>query len=296
MQLYVLDELAQLVPVGVAGELYLGGTGLARGYVGRAELTAERFVPNGYGAGERIYRTGDLVRWLPGGTIEYLGRNDDQVKIRGFRIELGEIETRLAEYPGVQEVAVVVRQEQESEKRLVAYYTAEEEIGIEQMRWHLGMRLPEYMVPAAYVRLPRMPLTPSGKLDRQALPSPDLSKQMQHQYVAPITSIERIICEIWQSVLQVERVGIHDNFFDLGGHSLAMVRVREQIRKKLDREFPLMAMFEHSTIASCAKYLVKNHSQNSTVPLFPEPDQHAAAQQQRVKRQREQRNRRLSLE
>ena len=232
-RIYILDEEGEPVPVGVAGELYIGGAGVARGYWNRPKLTAERFVADPYvGDGKaRMYRTGDLGRWLEDGNIEFMGLDDFQVKIRGYRIELGEIEARLAEHEGVKE-AVVVAREEEGDKRLVAYYTTEasEEAGAEQLRAHVSAKLPEYMVPAAYVRLEKLPLTPNGKLDRKALPKPEEDAYAMRRYEEPEGEVERAIAAVWQEVLKVERVGRHDDFFVLGGHSLMAMQVIARIR------------------------------------------------------------------
>jgi hypothetical protein len=278
-------------PVGVPGELYISGAGLARGYLDRPDLTAERFIANGFGAeGKRMYRTGDLGRWRADGTIEFLGRNDHQVKIRGFRVELGEIEAKLAGHPKVREAVVVARDENEVGKRLVAYYTGED-AGIESLRAHLSSTLPEYMTPAAFVFLAELPLNPNGKLDRKALPAPDLSKQFERQYEGPRTPVERILCAIWEQMLGVERVGIHHNFFELGGHSLTMMRVHHRAQQELAKIFSLMAMFEHSTIASLAKYLITN---NPELHSYEEANLRATEQRERRRRQREQRKLRLN--
>ncbi|HJX20719.1 MAG TPA: condensation domain-containing protein, partial [Steroidobacteraceae bacterium] len=217
----------------MSGEIHIGGAGVARGYLHRPELTSERFIASPFVAGERLYRTGDLGRYLADGTIEYLGRNDHQVKIRGFRIELGEIEARLSSYPGVGE-AVVVAREEAGEKRLVAYYTqAGDGAGVEVdgLRGHLCSVLPDYMVPAAYVRLDALPLTPNGKLDRQALPAPEGDAYARGGYEAPVGEIEQALASIWGEVLGHERVGRHDNFFELGGHSLLAVRLLDRMRQ-----------------------------------------------------------------
>jgi amino acid adenylation domain-containing protein len=290
-QIYILDEKTEPTPVGVGGELYISGVGLARGYLERPALTAERFIANRFGAaGERMYRTGDLGRWRADGTIEFLGRNDSQVKIRGFRIELGEIESRLASHPDVCEAVVIARDDNENGKRLVAYYTGEE-AGAESLRAHLSSALPEYMVPAAFVFLSELPLNPNGKVDRKALPTPDLSKQLERQYEGPRTPVERILCAIWERILGVERVGIRDNFFELGGHSFSMIRVHNNVQQELAKKFSLMVMFEHSTIASLAKYLTNN---NPELHSFEEANLRATEQRERRRRQREQRKLRLS--
>ena len=235
-RVYVLDEQGEPVPVGVNGELYIGGAGVARGYLKRPELTAERFVPDPYGeeAGARLYRTGDVGRWRADGNVEFVGRNDFQVKVRGFRIELGEIESRLAEQAGVREAVVVVREDTVGDKRLVAYYTArqpEDGVGAEQMRAHLAAKLPEYMVPEAYVRLEALPLTPNGKLDRRGLPAPEAEAYAVQGYEPPQGETEKLLAEIWAEVLHVERVGRHDNFFALGGHSLLAITLVERMRQ-----------------------------------------------------------------
>ncbi|MGQ3853498.1 amino acid adenylation domain-containing protein, partial [Pseudomonas capsici] len=232
-QFYLLDEHRQPVPLGVPGEIYIGGAGVARGYLNRDDLTAERFLDDPFNAGARMYRTGDLGRWLADGNIEYLGRNDDQVKIRGFRIELGEIEAKLARHESVKEAVVMAREDVPGDKRLVAYFTSTEQpADLETLKAHLQGQLPEYMVPAAYVHLDKLPLTPNGKLDRKALPAPDLQALISRGYEAPIGETETTLAQIWAEVLQVERVGRHDHFFELGGHSLLAVKLIEKMRQQ----------------------------------------------------------------
>ena len=259
-QLYVLDEEMEAVPVGVPGELYIGGAGLARGYLNRADLTGERFVPSPFGKsgrGERLYRTGDRARWKRDGNLEYLGRLDEQVKIRGFRIELGEIEAVLKEHGGVRQAVVVVREDEPGEKRLVAYVVAEEgeqeEVGGVELRRHLQERLPEYMVPAAYVVLDALPLTANGKLDRRGLPKPELKGSEGDGYVAPRTATEEILCGIWAEVLRVERVGVEDNFFEMGGHSLLATQVVSRVREVFEIELALQSLFEEPTVRGLAR-------------------------------------------
>ncbi|HYW06554.1 MAG TPA: AMP-binding protein, partial [Longimicrobium sp.] len=232
-RMYVLDDAGEPVPVGVAGELYIGGVQVSRGYLRRPELTAERFVADGFGAepGARLYRTGDLGRWRADGSIEYLGRTDFQVKVRGFRIELGEIEARLAEHAGVREAAVLARADAPGDARLVAYYVAAEAVEVDALRAHLLERLPEHMVPAAYVRLDALPLTANGKIDRRALPAPDTAAYAAREYEAPTGEAERVLAGLWQELLGVERVGRWDNFFELGGHSLLVVTLIERARR-----------------------------------------------------------------
>ncbi|MFL5382416.1 MAG: amino acid adenylation domain-containing protein, partial [Longimicrobiaceae bacterium] len=250
-RVYVLDAWGEPVPAGVPGELYVGGAGVARGYLGRAALTAERFVPDAFGgeAGGRLYRTGDRARWRGDGTLEYLGRLDEQVKVRGFRIELGEIEGTLRRSEGVADCVVVAREEVPGEKRLVAYVVGDVEAGV--LREHLRRELPEYMVPAAFVPLERLPLTPSGKLDRKALPAPDFASA-EGRYVAPRTPVEEVLAEIWAETLRLERVGVAESFFELGGHSLLAARVISRVRLVFGVEVPLRALFEGPTVAELA--------------------------------------------
>jgi arthrofactin-type cyclic lipopeptide synthetase C len=269
-QVYVLDEEMLAVPLGVAGELYIGGAGLARGYLNRAELTAERFVPNPYGQspGARLYRTGDQARYLADGNLDFLGRLDHQVKIRGFRIELGEIEARLAEHPSVREAVVVAREDHPGEKRLVAYITpagAVEDIDVEALRAHLSSLLPEYMVPAAYVSLMQLPLTPNGKLDRKALPSPDAGAYVTRDYEEPAGEIEICVAQIWAEVLKLDRVGRHDNFFEIGGHSLLVMKVASMLRQ-FGIEASVADLFNRPTVESFATSLYKDKGDASAVP------------------------------
>ncbi|HLL48486.1 MAG TPA: amino acid adenylation domain-containing protein, partial [Longimicrobiaceae bacterium] len=247
LRLYVLDRWGNPQPAGVPGELYVGGAGLARGYLGQADPTAERFVPDPYGAepGARLYRSGDRVRWRAGGELEYLGRIDQQVKVRGFRIEPGEIESVLAEDPRVRQAAVLVRDDA-GERRLVAYLAGEAGLEAAGVRERLRERLPEHMVPSALVVLDALPLSPNGKLDRAALPAPEWGAG-EAGYVAPRTPVEEIVCGIWAEVLGLERVGIQENFFDLGGHSLLATRVVSRLRQALGVEVPLRALFSHPT-------------------------------------------------
>jgi amino acid adenylation domain-containing protein len=252
-RLYVLDAWGQPVPVGVSGEIHIGGVQVARGYLNRPDITAERFVPDPYASepGSRMYKTGDLGRWCPDGTIEFLGRNDHQVKIRGFRIELGEIEAALRSHPEVREAVVLARKDAPGDKRLVAYVVGD--AVQEALRKHLGARLPEYMVPAAYVTLNALPLTPNGKLDRRALPAPEADAFGARAYEAPQGEVERTLARIWSELLGIERIGRHDHFFALGGHSLLAVQLSSRIRAALGLEVPLAELFAQPTLAGFAQ-------------------------------------------
>ncbi len=260
-QAYVLDQYMQPVPIGVPGELYLGGEGLARGYLRRPSSTAERFVPDSLSRqpGKRLYRTGDLVRYQANGALEYLGRLDHQVKLRGFRIELGEIESVLATHPEIERALVIARTIGEDDKQLVAYLRSQQHVrpAINTLRGWLQERLPNYMVPSYFVYLDELPLTPNGKIDRQALPPPDEFSQRTtiNNYVAPRTDLERQLVAIWEQVLGHEQIGIHDSFFTVGGHSLMATRVVAQIRDTLYTALPLRALFETPTIADLARTL-----------------------------------------
>ncbi|MBV8466230.1 MAG: amino acid adenylation domain-containing protein, partial [Burkholderiales bacterium] len=254
-QIYILDSGGQPVPVGVVGELHIGGVGVARGYLNRPELTAERFVADPFSrtSGARMYKTGDLSRWLPDGNIEYLGRNDFQVKIRGFRIELGEIEARLGQCDGVRRAVVVAREDQPGEKRLVAYLQAgADKPEIAELRRELALHLPEYMVPSAFVIVDEFPLSANGKLDAKALPAPDQSAVSVRCYEAPVGEVEAAIATLWQDMLGLERVGRNDQFFDLGGHSLLAVAFLARLRQRIGVDIPLRELFTHPTVADLA--------------------------------------------
>ncbi|HEX6095008.1 MAG TPA: non-ribosomal peptide synthase/polyketide synthase [Thermoanaerobaculia bacterium] len=253
-QVYILDGRGEPVPAGVEGELYIGGHGVARGYLNRAELTAERFLKDPFSAdaNARMYKTGDRGRWLADGTIEFLGRNDFQVKLRGFRIELGEIETRLSECAGVRDAIVIAREDVPGDKRLVAYLVAEDELSVAGLRDSLSRQLPEYMVPSAFVQLDALPLTANGKVDRKALPSPETTALSVREYEAPQGEIEEKLAALWQELLRVERVGRHDNFFELGGHSLLAVQLISHVRTALNVELPLRELFATSSLSALA--------------------------------------------
>jgi amino acid adenylation domain-containing protein len=265
-QIYLLDGQLQPVPIGVAGELYIGGNGLARGYLNRPELTAEQFIPNPFSKEPetQLYKTGDLARYLPDGNIEFLGRIDDQVKIRGFRIELGEIETVLSQHPVVLQTVVIVQEDIPGDKHLVAYIVPNQEqtsmVGAQGfaplLRQFLKEKLPSYMVPSAYMVLDSLPLTPNGKVNRRALPAVDtLSLDTKEDYVAPRTSIEEELAKIWVKVLGKQQVGVHDNFFELGGHSLLATQLMSRIRDTFQVELPVRLLFEAPTVATLAKHI-----------------------------------------
>ena len=261
-RVYILDGNLQPLPVGIPGELYIGGDGLARGYLKRAELTAEKFVADPFSgeAGARLYKTGDLARYRVDGSIEYLGRMDHQVKIRGFRIELGEIEAVLGQHPGIGEAAVVVREDTPGDKTLVAYLVPktknEANVTSSEIRQYLQQKLPEYMIPSVFVTLDAMKYTSSGKVDRKALPAPDrLRPELEKGYVSPRTAVEESLAAIWADVLGLERVGVHDSFFELGGHSLKATQVISQVRRVFQIDLPLRSLFESPTIAGLAEHV-----------------------------------------
>ncbi len=257
-QAYILDDHMQPVPIEVPGELYLGGTGLARGYLHRPDLTAERFIENPFGHG-RLYKTGDLARYLPDGHIEFLGRRDAQVKLRGFRIELGEIETVLGQDAAVHETAVVVREDQPDDPRLTAYVVPDGEASVSpepdhlvsSLRHRLRQKLPDYMVPSAFVLLDSLPMTPNGKIDRRALPAPDGTVTDDH-YAAPSTPTEETLAAIWADILSVPRVSRHDDFFELGGHSLLATQIMLRVGQTFGIDLPLRHVLTHSTVAALA--------------------------------------------
>jgi amino acid adenylation domain-containing protein/non-ribosomal peptide synthase protein (TIGR01720 family) len=270
--IYILNANKVLCPIGVTGELCVGGAGLARGYLNRAELTAEKFIKDPFSRdpGARLYKTGDLARWLPDGNIEYQGRIDDQVKIRGFRIELGEIESVLNQSDLVQQGVVLAKEDSSGNKRLVAYVVPSTSFDKPEIQAYLGSKLPEYMVPGIWVEIQQMPLTPSGKIDRKALPDPELA-DMTTEYVAPGNETERALAKIWEELLNVERVGIHDNFFELGGHSLLAMRVVSSVRKELNIELNIRELFTYPVISGLGAYLDKQYK-GSLLPAITVED------------------------
>jgi len=255
-QIYILTENKELCPIGVTGEICIGGAGLARGYYNRNELTQEKFIPNPFSHEEnaRLYKTGDLGRWLTDGNIEYQGRKDDQVKIRGYRIELGEIESILNQNEQVQQAVVLAKEDQQGNKRLVGYVVPKGTFDKQAIQAHLNTKLPEYMVPAIWVELENLPLTANGKIDRKALPDPDIS-QITTEYIAPENDTERALVNIWQELLNLEKIGTSDNFFELGGHSLSAMRVVSAIRKQLNIEITIRDLFAHPTIGNLGTHL-----------------------------------------
>ncbi|SDY30432.1 amino acid adenylation domain-containing protein/natural product biosynthesis luciferase-like monooxygenase domain-containing protein, partial [Myxococcus xanthus] len=285
-QAYVLDSQLQLVPVGVPGELYVGGEGLGRGYVSRPDLTAERFIPAPFATqpGARLYRTGDLVRWRPDGTLEFIGRIDNQVKVRGFRIELADVEAALRTQPGVLEAAAVVREDIPGDKRLVAYAMGRDDAPLDVAALRAGMRqrLPEYMVPSVFVVLPTLPLSTSGKVDRKALPAPDsASTGRDGHFVEPSSPLAQQLAALWAKELGTERIGLHDHLFDdLGGTSLSVVRIAKRMRETLNREVPVVWLFEHPTVDALAAVLERDAKVDEVpaAPARPEPASEPSAE------------------
>ena len=302
VQLLVLTRDERLAGIGELGEIAIRSPHLAAGYLGDPELTRERFLANPFGAGapeDRLYRTGDLGRYRPDGEVEFVARADNQVKIRGFRIELGEIEATLARHPAVREAVVVARVDRtgrSGEKRLAAYVVpqgapAPPLPGFAELQDFLRQRLPEYMVPPAWMELARLPVTPNGKLDRKALPEPELARPDRGQeYVAPRGEVEQAVAEIWREVLQVERVGSHDKFFHLGGHSLLLVRVHARLRERFGQELSMMDLFKYPDVSSLAQYLSRGTAATGPAPLeasrAAELEQGKARRRQRLEKRR----------
>jgi acyl carrier protein len=260
-RVYVLDRHMKPVPVGVPGELFIGGAGLAQGYYCRPALTAERFVPDPFGPslggelGGRLYRTGDRVRWRADGVLEFLGRLDDQIKLLGHRVEPGEVEAVLRQHPNVHRAVVIATEDGPAAKRLVAYVVPNGSVATaSELRAYLHQRLPDFMVPSAFVVLKELPLSPNGKVDRRALPAPDRDarSEVKAAYAPPNNPIEELLATIWAGVLRIDRVGIHDNFFELGGHSLLATQVISRIVAALGVDLPLRAVFEAPTVAALA--------------------------------------------
>jgi acyl carrier protein len=254
-RMFVLSEAMQVAPVGVAGELYIGGAGVTAGYHRREDLTRERFVPSPFDPAGRLYRTGDLARWRRDGILEYLGRVDAQVKVRGFRIELGELEAALLAHEDVREAVASVYEPAPGDTRLVAYYVPEDQADIADaaLREHLAGFLPGYMLPQHFVRLERIPLTPNRKADRKALPAP--TPAIRTEFVAPRTEAESVVADIWKRVLGVDQVGVGDDFFELGGHSILATRVIARVRDELGIQLPLRRLFENSRLEALSGHV-----------------------------------------
>jgi amino acid adenylation domain-containing protein len=280
---YILDRQMQPVPVGVVGELYVGGSGVARGYLNRPDLSCERFIPHPFYPGERLYRSGDLGKWWPNGSIEYLGRIDQQVKIRGFRIELGEIESRLLQYPGIQKTVVTVREESPGDRSLCAYIVSSEVWQVKDIREFLAVRLPEYMIPAYFVALERIPLTVNGKVDRKALPAPNINAGGR-EFVAPHDGLEHKVADIWAKVLMLDRekIGVTSNFFELGGHSLKAMTIVAQIHRELQVHVPLVEMFKRPTVRELAEYVQRSAPvKYSSIPVAPRREHYVLTSSQK---------------
>ncbi|HEY9801022.1 MAG TPA: thioesterase domain-containing protein, partial [Leptolyngbyaceae cyanobacterium] len=273
VQVYILDAQLQPVPIGVPGELHIGGAGLARGYLHRPDLTEQKFIPHPFIStpGSRLYKTGDLARYLADGSIEYLGRIDNQVKLRGFRIELGEIEAVLNQHDDVQLSCVIIREDIPGDKRLVAYLTLHPERTptISQLRQFLTSQLPSYMVPSAFVILPSLPITPNGKVDRRALPAPETQITEDAQKLLPRDTVELQLAQIWSEVLGIHQVGVQENFFEIGGHSLLAVRLVSRIQQQFGKNLPLTTLFQNGTVEQLATLLRQETISQLKSPLVP---------------------------
>jgi acyl-coenzyme A synthetase/AMP-(fatty) acid ligase len=263
-EIYVLDRYLQPVPVGIPGELYIGGACLAHGYLKRPGLTAERFIPNSFSdkPGSRMYKTGDVTRYLADGNLEFLGRNDFQVKIRGMRVEMGEIEVELKRHPAIREAAVIFAKDNQ-DCRLIAYlvFHPGQAVDSRQVRAFLRERLPEYMLPSVITFLNEFPITPSGKIDRRALPVPEKDPDSSEGYVAPRTDLEAVLAGIFSDVLQVERIGVLDDFFELGGHSLLATQISSRVRELLHTELPVRKIFEEPTVSGLARIMMNDETE-----------------------------------
>ncbi len=252
---YILDTNQNLLPIGIAGELYIGGVGLSKGYLNREDLTNDKFVAHPFKEGERLYRTGDLAKWLPDGNIDFIGRGDSQVKIRGYRIELGEIENVLHQINGINQAVILAKEDETNTKRLVGYVVVDGSFDRDIIINKLKNRLPDYMVPQLWVHLEELPLTSNGKIDKKSLPIPDITSMLNEEYVAPSTDIEIKLTEFWQEILKIDRIGIHDDFFVLGGHSLLVIKMISLINKEFSINLPVATFFEYSNISDLAKYI-----------------------------------------
>ena len=281
-QIYLLDQHRNLVPIGIPGEVYIGGASVARGYLNRPELTSERFIPNPFNTepDARLYKTGDLARYLPNGNIEFLGRIDDQVKLRGFRIELGEIEAVLSQHPAVQKAVVIVREEVPGDKCLVAYVVLHnnQTATVDDLQSYMLKQVPTYMVPFAFVLLRELPLTANGKVDRRALPPPEVSRCMaKDTFVAPTLPLHHQLVQIWEDLLGVRHIGIRDNFFYLGGHSLLAARLINQIEQVFGKRIPLATLFTRPTIEQLADALQEEGDMDPLCPFGSGSDERIQA-------------------
>ncbi|MEM8908407.1 MAG: amino acid adenylation domain-containing protein, partial [Bacteroidota bacterium] len=263
-QIYIVNEYEKVAGIGVVGEIWIGGDGVATGYLNRPQLSAEKFMANPFGNGT-IYKTGDLARMLPDGQIEFIGRRDTQIKMRGYRIELGEIENHLQQLPTIQQALVLAQKDSSGTQQLVAYLVVEGDFDKTVIQQRLKTQLPEYMIPPIMISLPEMPLTLNGKIDKKALPAPDLSNLSTKAYVAPSTPTQTCLVNIWQQLLEVEQVGIHDDFFDLGGHSLLATRVISEIRTQLHVELSIRDLFHHTILHDLATF-IEQQTPNTTLP------------------------------
>jgi acyl-coenzyme A synthetase/AMP-(fatty) acid ligase len=266
-QMFVLDGRMRAVPAGVPGELYIGGHAVARGYWQRPTLTAEKFVPNPFAAeaGQRMYQSGDLARYRKDGSIEYLGRLDHQVKVRGFRIELGEIEAALLRQPSIQDAAVIAREQRTGEKHLVSYLAVNGNgrVDVTELRNALSQELPAYMVPAAFVVLPKLPLSPNGKVDRKTLMQMEVQLESTQEYAAPRTELEKQLLQIWEEVLELNSIGIHDNFFEIGGNSLLAVQISTRIHRRLTAAISVRQIFEFPTVSGLSELVGQSEALES---------------------------------
>ena len=268
----IMDEAGKLVPIGVPGELCIAGDGLSKGYLNREELTAEKFIPHPFIPGERLYKTGDLAKWLPDGNIEFIGRIDHQVKIRGFRIELGEIESRLEMHEDINETIVTVREDGENRPYICAYITAKREISLDELKGFLGEKLPDYMIPAYFVNMDKLPLTKNGKVDRKALPEPDRSAGTEAEYEAPRNYVEQRIISILEDVLGTERMGISCHFFDKGGNSLKAMQAVHSINKTFGIDMRISTFFKHPTAKSLARFVLTAEAESAVSEEYAEEE------------------------
>lgn len=267
VKIYVLSHDLQLMPIGAPGEIYISGDGVMQGYLNRPELTAERLLPDPYDPGRKMYKTGDLARWSPDGKLDFLGRVDFQVKIRGFRIELGEVESRLLDHKNIKEAVVIARDDETGGKYLCAYMVTEGEVTVTELRRHLAQSLPEYMIPSYFLPVEKFQFTVNGKIDRNHLPQPNLQRmKLETDYIAPRTGLEKAIADIWKEILKIDKVGLQDNFFDLGGHSLHMIQVNnlvnERLKEELAAEISVATMFQYPTIGSLLQNLSPDRDGN----------------------------------